>query len=64
MLVTHVKWACECLLRSRPGTAALGKQSNVFHVFDTVCPPGPTLFQSSCGVAYSEADGGVGCVNT
>jgi hypothetical protein len=62
MLVTHVKWACECLLRSRPGTAALGNQQrNVFHVFDTVRPPPQhCLFQCSCEVAYSEADGGNG----
>jgi len=47
LLVTHVKYVCECLLRSRPGllaaTTTLGDHPrNVFHVFDTVRPnPNP-----------------------
>ena len=41
LLVTHVKYVCECLLQSRPGIAVKDVQDqnrNVFHVLDTVDP--------------------------
>ena len=40
LLLTHVKYACRCLLRSRPGLAAGVPQGdgyrNVFHLLDAV----------------------------